>query len=358
MLLQWTEAKSKLSDPGLIYPYYGGKRIRDASKLARNAIVVTTYRVLASDDTYHRNKSLNPDEYCPPLEQIRWWRIICDEGHTLRQAGTQNSSSLLGLVADNKWVVTGTPASSSMLDLRNQLGLIGVENVYGMFQRPPRMDYRGGPDHATPGDLLFLLRNLMIRHTQKQVYRGTTTTLMSLPAKTERSIEVTLSDAERVEYDALDTAARDLYVQFKGEHSKTVSRHYLNLLQKLNPQRIACAGGHPPLDQDKGNMEEDFNDGETKPQKNNEVHLSNFCFTSKFVTLVEELKRAQDSDPTSKSLVFTHFNTTLDCLKKELPKHGFEFRTLSGSMSMKQRAKALHDFQADPPTTVFLLSMR
>jgi hypothetical protein len=27
-------------------------------------------------------------------------------------------------------------------------------------------------------------------------------------------------------------------------------------------------------------------------------------------------------------------------------------------MSMKKRAKALHDFQNDPPTTIFLLSMR
>jgi SWI/SNF-related matrix-associated actin-dependent regulator of chromatin subfamily A3 len=45
-------------------------------------------------------------------------------------------------------------------------------------------------------------------------------------------------------------------------------------------------------------------------------------------------------------------------LQQELPKHGFQYRTLSGDMSMKKRAKALSDFQNDPPTTVFLLSMR
>lgn len=61
---------------------------------------------------------------------------------------------------------------------------------------------------------------------------------------------------------------------------------------------------------------------------------------------------------TAKSLVFSQFNSTLQWLQEELPKHGFEFRTLTGSMSMKQRAKALQDFQSDPPTTIFLLSLR
>jgi superfamily II DNA or RNA helicase len=56
--------------------------------------------------------------------------------------------------------------------------------------------------------------------------------------------------------------------------------------------------------------------------------------------------------------VFSQFTSTLQWLKDELPKHGFQFRTLSGDMSMKNRAKALSQFQNDPPTTIFLLSMR
>jgi superfamily II DNA or RNA helicase len=56
--------------------------------------------------------------------------------------------------------------------------------------------------------------------------------------------------------------------------------------------------------------------------------------------------------------VFSQFTSTLQWLKEELPKHGFQFRTLSGDMPMKKRAKALSDFQNDPPTTIFLLSMR
>ena len=61
---------------------------------------------------------------------------------------------------------------------------------------------------------------------------------------------------------------------------------------------------------------------------------------------------------TGKSLVFSQFDSSLQWLQEELPKHGFQYRTLKGDMTMKQRAKALYDFQSDPPTTIFLLSTR
>jgi superfamily II DNA or RNA helicase len=64
------------------------------------------------------------------------------------------------------------------------------------------------------------------------------------------------------------------------------------------------------------------------------------------------------SSSSAKSLVFSQFTSTLQWLKEELPNHGFQFRTLSGDMSMTKRTKALADFQNDPPTTIFLLSMR
>ena len=104
---QWIEEeKSKLKDPGLVYPYHGQNRKRNAGTLAQNAIVVTTYETLASDATYHANKA--GTGYCGPCDQVRWWRIICDESHALRDASTQKSTAVTNLVADHKWLVSGT----------------------------------------------------------------------------------------------------------------------------------------------------------------------------------------------------------------------------------------------------------
>ena len=100
------EARSKLKNPGLLYPYHGSGRKRDPVILAKSAIVVTTYETLASDATYHAKKD-GSENYVPPLEQVRWWRIICDESHTMRDAGTSKSEAVMNLVGDIKWLVSG-----------------------------------------------------------------------------------------------------------------------------------------------------------------------------------------------------------------------------------------------------------
>lgn len=105
---QWIEeAKSKLKNPGAVYSYHGQGRKRDPHVLAKHSIVVTTYETLSSDATYHRKKSDSGD-YCPPCEQVRWWRIICDECHVLRYGNSAKSDAVMALVADNKWLVSGT----------------------------------------------------------------------------------------------------------------------------------------------------------------------------------------------------------------------------------------------------------
>jgi superfamily II DNA or RNA helicase len=79
---------------------------------------------------------------------------------------------------------------------------------------------------------------------------------------------------------------------------------------------------------------------------------------SKLQALVKELRAMRDESANNKALIFSQFNSTLAWLQRRLPEEGFGFRTISGSMPLKQRDKAIQAFQKDPPTTVFLLSMR
>lgn len=64
------------------------------------------------------------------------------------------------------------------------------------------------------------------------------------------------------------------------------------------------------------------------------------------------------SDSGNKALIFTQFNDTLEFVAKQLQQNGFTCRCISGKMPMKQRAAAIEAFQSDPPTTVFVLSVR
>jgi SNF2 family DNA or RNA helicase len=163
----------------------------------------------------------------------------------------------------------------------------------------------------------------------------------------------------------LESAAKLFYEDFKAEKGWELSKHYLKLSQKLVPIRIACSGGKVPLMEDNEDAEKeidvDDDDHEKDTEKKRvkrEQKFSDFAFTSKLQSLIHELKNIRQKDNTSKCLVFSQFQSTLNWIKDELPKHGFQYRSLSGDMNMSQRAKALRDFQNDPPTTIFLLSMR
>jgi SNF2 family DNA or RNA helicase len=206
-------------------------------------------------------------------------------------------------------------------------------------------------------------------------------------------VTVPFSSEDQKEYDVPEPAALSFYQSFKKKHAKNLGRHYLLLSQKLLPLRVACTGGHVPIegesdedqdeekigddeddedaddendadaeeendDMDEGDDQEKSDSKKKKKKQKKTQAFSQYAFTSKLHQLIEELKNARDEDPSSKSLIFSQFNSTLKWLQQELPQHGFQFRTLSGDMSMAKRSAALRDFQHDPPTTVFILSMR
>lgn len=79
---------------------------------------------------------------------------------------------------------------------------------------------------------------------------------------------------------------------------------------------------------------------------------------SKLESLVRMLRSIIHKDSQAKILVFSQFSQTLVWLQEMLPQKGFQFRTLSGSMTIQQRKKSVEDFHKDPSTTIFLLSMR
>ena len=199
---QWIEeAKQKLANPGLVYSYHGGGRSRDPKKLAAAAIVVTTYETLASDATFHAKRSNDPD-YVPPCEAVRWWRIIADESHVLRNGGNGKCDAVMNLIADNKWLVSGTPINTTVNDLKNQMKFLGIQHSSAIMELFRGSFFRDIGDPSTRksmtkleipgrGAFNFLMRNIMIRHSQAQKYTGTNTTLMSLPPKVSKIVSFT-----------------------------------------------------------------------------------------------------------------------------------------------------------------------
>mmetsp|Transcript_50887 Transcript_50887/g.94823 ORF Transcript_50887/g.94823 Transcript_50887/m.94823 type:complete len:919 (+) Transcript_50887:66-2822(+) len=79
---------------------------------------------------------------------------------------------------------------------------------------------------------------------------------------------------------------------------------------------------------------------------------------SKWKVLLNTLRNMQRTDETAKALIFSQFIGTLEWLKIRLAEEGFGYRTVCGSMPLKKRAAEIEAFQQDPPSVVFLLSVR
>lgn len=94
---QWVaEAKSKLADQSVtICEYHGGQRERNVTKLSKFDVVVTTYETLASDMA-GRSKSL-ADKEANPLPKIKWWRLVLDESHTVKDMARKQSKAVISI---------------------------------------------------------------------------------------------------------------------------------------------------------------------------------------------------------------------------------------------------------------------
>lgn len=124
--------------------------------------------------------------------------------------------------------------------------------------------------------------------------------------QTERVVKVPFSGSERAEYKKLESTALSYYDSFKEENgSDMVRRHYLKLLAKLMPLRVACSGGPIPIDSpdtpaDNDDSDDDDDTPKKKRGKKAQVY-SDFAYVSKLNKLIEELKRTRGNDSTCKS---------------------------------------------------------
>ena len=378
---QWVQEATEKMEAAAprVYRYYGGSRITDPEQLKDFDIVVTTYAVLASDYAGNTKEAkaciTSGRRWTPPLERLAWWRVVLDESHTIKGGTTKQSRACCALASPRRWAVTGTPANGSLADLAGQFKFVGVDALddhaalENVLVRP--LQAAGSLDNYEPGypaGPVSLLRRLVMRHAKAMTYASSARKLLELPPIAENVVDVVFSAEERTAYAALEqqAVAKVRALELEGPAAVRKATFYLHAL--LRPLRQACSGGAIPTtlpdrgkeavsaagDSSGAPIEIDDDDEELGAAS----AASGPVMRSKLRALISKLVDVRDDDDTAKVLVFSQFNRTLNYLMRELPNYGFDFRCITGSMSMAARSRALADFQQSPPTTIFLLSIR
>lgn len=291
---QWAnEVKGKLAANLSIYMYHGSKRIRDPKRLAKFDIVITTYATLGSDFSKAtqatRHGSGFAEQFCPLLS-VNWWRVVLDESHTVKDPAPLHSRACAKLKADRRWCCTGTPINTSIYDLYGQFWFLRLEplDCKNVFRRRIGKPYERHSNNEDQIVLFWTLKKMMMRHTKLQKFNGRE--LLQLPPKTEQEISVIFSPEEQNAYNAVYKKVLTKFEQFRSWGPTIVSKNILQIMSLLLPLRRLCSGGFV------SNYELNAVETYVKREPCNMSNLSDISSTDDGKPLVSNQKNAEEAE--------------------------------------------------------------
>jgi superfamily II DNA or RNA helicase len=278
---------------------------RSLNDLSTFDLVIASYGMLQQD--------------AEAFAQIDWHTVVLDEAQVIKNAATKRSQAAMALKANFRIIASGTPVENHLGELWNLFrfinpGLLGSKERFAeRFSTPIE---RG--DKLARTHLKRLIQPFILRRTKTQV-------LSELPARTEITLQVELSDQERHLYEALRQEALD-----KIEHMSPEQGKSMQVLAEITKLRRFCC--HPQL-----------------VLKNTDVSGSKLAV---FAEVVAELL-----DNNHKALVFSQFVDHLAIVRAWLEDKQISYQYLDGSTPFAERKKRVDAFQAGQGD-VFLISLK
>ncbi|GJE94457.1 SNF2 family N-terminal domain-containing protein [Phanerochaete sordida] len=232
--------------------YYGTGRKMTPDELKKYDVVLTTYQTAATEHgNLGKNGANGPSQKKQKTDKglfdMRWKRIILDEGHNIRNSKTKMAKAVCALDAQRRWVLTGTPIINSPADLGSILKFLQVcrpldnEDFYKrMVLRPLKY---GEPEGVEV--MKGLMSQICIRRT-KEMQDSEGNHLVPLPPVDITVVKVTLTDEARELYDSIDTISKErvgkLIERHGGLGNMAVTSNVLSMLTRLRQLAL-----HPGL---------------------------------------------------------------------------------------------------------------
>jgi len=135
LLSQWQSETEKASKTGTIKSlvYYGPEKNANLQLLCCDAnvasapdVVITSYGVVLSEFTQILKANGDKSNH-NGIFSLKFWRVILDEGHTIKNRQAKTAKACYQIAAEHRWVLTGTPIVNRLEDLFSLVRFLGVE---------------------------------------------------------------------------------------------------------------------------------------------------------------------------------------------------------------------------------------
>jgi len=255
------------------------------------------------------------------LSQVKWHTIIADEAQAFKNSLTKRSQAMMQLQGDFKIIMSGTPIENHLGELWNLYrfinpGLLGSkDNFNKQFATPIEAD----KDKEAGKRLKNLIKPFILRRLKTDV-------LSELPAKTEITLEIELSNEEAALYEALRQKAIENLAQTEDHPGQ---KRIKMLAEIMRLRRLCC---NPKL---------------IMP----EIEIPSSKLKA-FANIIEELRENRH-----KALVFSQFVGHLSIIREFLDDLKIPYQYLDGSTPEKKRKVAVNAFQSGEGD-LFLISLK
>ncbi|KIK11785.1 hypothetical protein PISMIDRAFT_122052, partial [Pisolithus microcarpus 441] len=120
---QWESEIEKFALGLSVVKHHGPFRSNDPLTLQEIHVVITLYATVASEYASVRS---SPGTRKSALFGVKWWRIILDEAHLIRNWTAKSAEACFNLVGKYRWCFTGTPIQNKVEDLYSMFKFINI----------------------------------------------------------------------------------------------------------------------------------------------------------------------------------------------------------------------------------------
>lgn len=221
--------KKKYAPTTLIY-HGQEKRGLTPDQLKQYDIVITTYQTMTLELFVNNKDKPNEVPTLRGLFSIKWRRVVLDEGHNIRNPKAKMSRAAHSLMADSRWVLSGTPIVNNLKDLYSHIKFLRLSGGLSEFEIFNANIIRPVKNQDQSGQTLLraLMQTLCLRRMKDMKFVD-----LKLPDLTFHKYPVKFLDHEQERYDAFKVEAKGLVAAAKAKKGDYTMTHLLEVLLRL-----------------------------------------------------------------------------------------------------------------------------
>ena len=230
--------------------------------LGAYSVVLTTYGTVADQlkrrEIWEQKLRDHPDagptgneDYYPLIgssegNDSKWYRVILDESHTIKNRQSKNFKACMALKAKYRWCLSGTPMMNTLNELQPQIEFLRIAPyndgaVFGNAFTKPINGQNEYNRRTAVRKLQVFLHSMSLRRTRESRINGQL--ILEMPEMTTLNHTLNFSPDELNFYSAIETQSELIYNKYLAD--RAVGRVYLHVFERL--LRLRQAAIHPLL---------------------------------------------------------------------------------------------------------------